>query len=89
MTVKTTLSFTDRHHKFIARQVEAGIYATQSAVVADAIEELIRQDEAREAALQAMGDEIRRRLETPREEYIAWDPDDNLITRMVAERNGK
>lgn len=85
MTVKTTLSFTDRHHEFMIKQVEEGIYATQSSLVADAIETLIRQDAAREVALQAMSDEIRHRLETPREEYIEWDPDDNIITRMIAE----
>jgi antitoxin ParD1/3/4 len=71
MTVKTTLSFTDRHHEFMVKQVEQGTYATQSSLVADAIEQLIRQNEAREIALTAMSDEIRRRFETPREEYIS------------------
>jgi|tagenome__1003787_1003787.scaffolds.fasta_scaffold19605170_3 antitoxin ParD1/3/4 len=88
MPVRTTLSFTKRHHDFMTRQVKGGVYATQSALVADAIETLIREEEARETALIAMADEIRRRMQTPREEYITWDPDDNPITRMVAERSG-
>lgn len=86
MTVKTTLSFTDRHHKFMIKQVEDGIYATQSSLVADAIEQLIRQEERREASIQAMADEIRRRLQTPREEYVdeeaAFGPARDLIERV-------
>ena len=34
MTVKTTLSFTDRHHLFLSEKVSEGVYATQSAAVA-------------------------------------------------------
>lgn len=70
MPVRTTLSFTQRHHDFMMRQVDEGKYATQSALVADAIEHLIRQEEARETALLAMADEIRRRMQTPRDEFI-------------------
>lgn len=74
MTVKTTLSFTDRHSAWIARQVEQGIFATQSAAVAAAIESQIREEEEREAMIEAtlsgMADEIRRRMETPRSEYL-------------------
>jgi len=71
MTVRTTLSFTDRHHKFIMRQVEEGIYASQSAMVADAIETLIQQRDMREAALIAMTDEIRARFATPRDQFVS------------------
>ena len=28
MTVKTTLSFTDRHHLFLSEKVSEGVYAT-------------------------------------------------------------
>lgn len=73
MTVKTTLSFTDRHNAWLLRQVREGIYASQSAAVAAAIENQIREEEEREAMIDAtvtaMADEIRRRMETPREEY--------------------
>ena len=31
MTVKTTLSFTDRHHQFLSEKVGQGVFATQSA----------------------------------------------------------
>jgi putative addiction module CopG family antidote len=71
VTVRTTLSFTERHHNFILEQVDQGIYASQSAVVADAIESLIRKEQERERALQAMVAEIRRRAETPRDQFVA------------------
>lgn len=41
MTVKTTLSFTDRHHRFLTEKVGAGVFASQSALVAAALEQMI------------------------------------------------
>jgi antitoxin ParD1/3/4 len=85
MTVRTTLSFTDRHHKFMMKQVGEGIYASQSALAADAIETLISHQKERDVAYAAMAEEIRRRLETPREEYIAWNAHSNPITQAMNE----
>ena len=73
MTVKTTLSFTDRHHGFLARKVEEGVFATQSAAVAAAVEQLMQDEAEREAALGAMAEEIRARLATPVEDYVEID----------------
>ncbi|MCE8522812.1 hypothetical protein KBY24_15285 [Ruegeria pomeroyi] len=73
MTVKTTLSFTDRHHRFLQEKVGEGIYATSSAAVAAAIEQMMADEAAREAALNAITEEIRARVETPITEYV--DPD--------------
>lgn len=77
MTVKTTLSFTDRHAGWIARKVEEGVFATQSAAVAAAVERMMEDDAEREAAMNAMingmAEEIRRRAETPREEFLDFD----------------
>ena len=42
MAVKTTLSFTERHHGFLLAKVREGIFATQSAVVAAAVEQMIQ-----------------------------------------------
>ena len=39
MTVKTTLSFTDRHHQFLTDKVGQGVFASQSAAVAAALEQ--------------------------------------------------
>ena len=70
MTVKTTLSFTDRHHRFLARKVEEGVFATTSAAVASAVERMIEDEEAREVALDAMADRIRARMATPAEKFV-------------------
>ena len=70
MTVKTTLSFTDRHHRFLAEKVGEGVFATRSAAVASAIERMMEDEAEREAALSALADEIRARMETARSEYV-------------------
>ena len=70
MTVKTTLSFTHRHHQFLSQKVGQGVFATQSAAVAAALEQMMQNDEEREIALMALGQEIRARMETPRTEFI-------------------
>ena len=70
MTVKTTLSFTDRHHRFLMEKVRAGAFASQSALVAAALERMIQDEEEREVALGALADEIRSRLRTRRDTFI-------------------
>lgn len=73
MTHKTTLSFTDRHHRFLTEKVGQGVFASQSAAVAAALEQMIRDEEERAIALDAMAEDIRARLRTPPADYI--DPD--------------
>lgn len=86
MTVKTTLSFTDRHHAFLAQKVREGIFATTSAAVASAIEALIESEEDQrvmiDAAVAAMADEIRERLKTPIKEYL---PAEEVFAELYAE----
>lgn len=73
MTVKTTLSFTDRHHRFLTEKVGAGAFASQSALVAAALEQMMQDEEEREVALAAYADEIRRRLQAPRDAFLDGD----------------
>ena len=87
MTVKTTLSFTDRHHEFLARQVGEGIFATTSAAVAAAVERLIDDEEERQAMLGAMADEIRERLKTPPEEFVPFDEAMSQVRERIAQRS--
>ena len=47
-----------------------GVFATQSAAVASAIEQMMQDDREREIALSALADEIRARMQTARSEYI-------------------
>jgi Arc/MetJ-type ribon-helix-helix transcriptional regulator len=73
ITVKTTLSFTDRHHRFLTEKVGQGVFASQSSAVAAALEQMIRDEEERDMALGALADEIRSRLQTPRKDYVEGD----------------
>lgn len=70
MTQKTTLSFTDRHHRFLTEKVGEGVFASQSAAVAAALEQMIRDEEERAILLAGMADEIRARMQTSRDEYV-------------------
>ena len=70
MAVKTTLSFTERHHGFLLAKVNDGIFATQSAAVAAAVEQMIQDESERDVALSALADEIRARVHTPRSEFV-------------------
>ena len=82
MTVKTTLSFTDRHHAFLAQKVSEGVFATTSSAVAAAIERLVEEEAEQVAMVEAMANEIRERLKTPIEDYI---PSDQVFAELYAE----
>jgi len=73
MTVKTTLSFTDRLHHFLTEKVGQGAFATQSAAVAAALEQMMQDEQERDVALAALTEEIRARMETPRSAFIDQD----------------
>ena len=62
--------FVDANVLVLSEKVSEGVYATQSAAVAAAIE----QDEGeREVALRALVEEIRARMHTPRSEFVNQD----------------
>ena len=71
MTVKTTIRFTDRHPRFLTDQVGHGVFASRSAAVAAALEQMMRDEEKRELALGAMAEEIRARLDMPQTDYVS------------------
>jgi antitoxin ParD1/3/4 len=73
MTVKTTLSFTDRHHRFLTGKVAEGVFATASAAVAAAVERMIEDEAERSVALSAMAEAIRARMATGTEDFVDMD----------------
>ena len=89
MTVKTTVSFTDRHHEFAHKKVEEGVFASVSSLVAASIEQLMLDDAERETALDAMKETIKRRMETPREEWIEMNSSDELFSKAKARLHTK
>ena len=87
MTVKTTLSLTDRHHQYLKDKVAEGIYASTSVAVSAAVERMIEDEHASDAALGAMADEIRRRFADSREAFV--DHDDVLAQALGRLESGK
>ena len=70
MTVRTTISLTDRHHQYAEGRAKEGQNGSVSSVVAAGLEALMQDERERETALQAMSDAIRDRMNTPREDWI-------------------
>jgi antitoxin ParD1/3/4 len=70
MTVETTLYFKDRHYRFLSEKVGKGIFATQSAAVAVALDQMMQDEAEREVALSNLGQEVSARMETPRTAFI-------------------
>ena len=89
MTIKTTLSFTDRHHRFLSEKVGEGLFATQSAVVANAIERMMQDEEEREVALSTLAEEVRARLQTARSEYVDGETAFSAARASVEAARGK
>lgn len=89
MTVKSAVSFIDEHHAFARAAVERGEFASVSAVVAAGIQRLRDEEVERTAVLEAMADEIRRRAETPDDEFIEHVPGDfeRILDRILAARS--
>ena len=88
MTVKSAVSFVDEHHAFAKAAVERGEFASVSAVVAAGIQRLRDEEAERRAMLNAVAEEIRRRAETPDEEFVEHVPGDfrKILDRMSADR---
>ena len=83
MTIKSTVSFTDRHHQFAKRKVDEGVMPSVSSLVAIGIEQLMQDEADRHAALEAMKETIGRRMHTPREQWIYHEADP-LFDRLRA-----
>ena len=90
MTVKSAVSFIDEHHAFAKAAVERGEFASVSAVVAAGIQRLRDEEGERRAMLDAMAEEIRRRAETPDDEFVEHAPGDfaRVLERVIADRSG-
>ena len=79
MTVKSTVSFTDRHHEFAQKKVKDGVFASVSSLVAAGIEQVMREEEERNATLEAMKETIKRRAELPENQWVEMNSDDDMF----------
>lgn len=76
MTKKTAISLTDRLHAFAKSKVDEGYYASLSSVVAAGIEQMMRDEQERETALEAMRETIEKRMALPKDQWVAFEQDD-------------
>ncbi|MGP9821320.1 type II toxin-antitoxin system ParD family antitoxin [Salinarimonas sp. NSM] len=82
-----TVTLSERHHRFLERQVEQGQYESASAAVAACVESLMEIEAHLTATLSARAEEIRARMATPLEEYVdAEDVFEALLDQLG--RNG-
>ncbi|MDR6815605.1 antitoxin ParD1/3/4 [Neorhizobium sp. 2083] len=91
MNVKNSFTLSDRYLRYAERMVEDGQFPSVEKVIEAGIDSLMQADPAptgESDPLLAMKDEIRRRMETPREEFIPMDQD-NLFDRVRARIDAK
>lgn len=79
MTVKTAVSFTERHHRFEKQKAKEGPCASVSSLIAQGIEKLMQEEEEREAVLAGMAEAVRARMQTSRSEFIEMDENDTML----------
>jgi antitoxin ParD1/3/4 len=83
MTVKISIELDDSHREFAEKMVKDGVYPSISSVVQAGIEQMMQNDEVPADALAEMADEIHRRMELPKEQWISM-RDDNVFDRVRA-----
>lgn len=76
MNVKTEITLTEDHLRYAERMVEEGAYPSVSSVVEAGLEQMMRQDNVSGDPLAGMAEEIRRRMELPRDQWLPWDGKD-------------
>ncbi|HTO29809.1 MAG TPA: type II toxin-antitoxin system ParD family antitoxin [Pararhizobium sp.] len=75
MTVKIDIELDDTHRAFAEKMVADGRYPSVSSVIQAGIEQMMENDAAPAAPLAGMADEIRRRMELPKDQWIPFEGD--------------
>jgi antitoxin ParD1/3/4 len=75
MTVKIAIELDDTHHKFAEKMVADGIYPSVSSVIQAGIEQMMQNDAVPAEPLAGMADEIRWRMELPKDQWIPLEGD--------------
>jgi antitoxin ParD1/3/4 len=83
MTVKIAIELDESHREFAEKMVKDGLYPSISSVVQAGIEQMMQNDEIPADALAGMAEEIRRRMELPKDQWISMQ-DDNVFDRVRA-----
>lgn len=75
MTVKISIELDDSQRAFAERLVENGTYPSISSVVQAGIDQMMLRDMPSGDPLAGWDDEIRRRMDTPRDQFIPLETD--------------
>ena len=89
MTIKTTIALSEDHLRYAEKLVENGQYPSVSSVIEAGLEQMMAAASEQDP-VSAMADEINRRMELPRDQWISMD-DDNVfddVKRRLKERYG-
>jgi antitoxin ParD1/3/4 len=87
MNVKTTVTLSDEDLRFAEELVEAGRFPSVSDVIGEGLSRL-RLEESDSDPVAGMADEIRRRMELPRDQFINME-DDDLFERVRKRLNSR
>ncbi|MBP1859489.1 hypothetical protein [Rhizobium herbae] len=95
MNIKTTVTISERNLRYAEKMVEEGVYPSVSELIEASIEQMMLNRQSPDDAVANMADEIRQRMELPREQWIPLEGDTMfeevraLISKKKAEkRNG-
>lgn len=84
MNVKTTVTLSDEDLRFAEELVEAGRFPSVSDVIGEGLARLRLEESGEDDPVAGMADEIRRRMELPRNQFLPWDGE--VIAKRVKER---
>jgi len=88
MNVKTTVTLSDEDLRFAEELVEAGRFPSVSDVIGEGLSRLRLTESGENDPLAGMADEIRRRMELPRDQFINME-DDDLFERVRKRLNSR
>jgi antitoxin ParD1/3/4 len=75
MTVKIHIELDDTHREFAEKMVADGIYPSVSSVIQAGIEHMMHNHAVTADPLAGMADEINRRMELPKDQWIPLEGD--------------
>ena len=88
MNVKTTVTLSDEDLRFAEELVEAGRFPSVSDVIGEGLARLRLEESSEDDPVAGMADEIRRRMELPRDQFINME-DDDLFERVRKRLNSR
>jgi antitoxin ParD1/3/4 len=88
MNVKTTVTLSDEDLRFAEELVEAGRFPSVSDVIGEGLARLRLEENGEDDPVAGMADEIRRRMELPRDQFINME-DDDLFERVRKRLNSR